>query len=70
MLNNRIVLITVLILSIWFTLRYEQTDPTLENEKYRFAEYVMQNFNGNSLREFGGSLDYLKLQYNFFFLLY
>ena len=58
-----LVLITVLILSIWFTLRYEQTDPTLENEKYRFAEYVMQNFNGNSLREFGGSLDYLKLQY-------
>ena len=58
-----LVLITVLILSIWFTLRYEQTDPTLENEKYRFAEYVMQNFNGNSLREFGGSLDYLRLQY-------
>jgi hypothetical protein len=58
-----LVLITVLILSIWFTLRYEQTDPTLENEKYRFAEYVMQNFNGNSLREFGGSLDYLGLQY-------
>ena len=58
-----LVLITVLALSIWFTLRYDQPDPILENEKYRFSEYAIKNFNGDSLREFGGSLDYMKLQY-------
>ena len=58
-----LVLITVLALSIWFTLRYDQPDPILENEKYRFSEYAIKNFNGHSLREFGGSLDYMKLQY-------
>ena len=58
-----LVLITVLALSIWFTLRYDQPDPILENEKYRFSEYAIKNFNGDSLREFGGSLDYMKFQY-------
>ena len=58
-----LVLITVLALSIWFTLRYDQPDPILENEKYRFSEYAIKNFNGHSLREFGGSLDYMKFQY-------
>ena len=58
-----LVLITVLALSIWFTLRYDQPDPILENEKYRFSEYAIKNFNGHSLREFGESLDYMKFQY-------
>ena len=58
-----LVLITVLALSIWFTLRYDQPDPILENEKYRFSEYAIKNFNGDSLREFGESLDYMKFQY-------
>ena len=58
-----LVLITVLALSIWFTLRYDQPDPILENEKYRFSEYAIKNFNGYSLREFGESLDYMKFQY-------
>ena len=58
-----LVLITVLALSIWFTLRYDQPDPILENEKYRFSEYAIKNFSGDSLREFGGSLDYMKFQY-------
>ena len=58
-----LVLITVLALSIWFTLRYDQPDPILENEKYYFSEYAIKNFNGDSLREFGGSLDYMKFQY-------
>ena len=58
-----LVLITVLALSIWLTLRYDQPDPILENEKYRFSEYAIKNFNGHSLREFGGSLDYMKFQY-------
>ena len=58
-----LVLITVLALSIWFTLRYDQPDPILENEKYHFSEYAIKNFNGNSLREFGGSLDYMTSQY-------
>ena len=58
-----IVLSIALLLSLTFTLRYEPTDPMLESEKYSFAEYAVQNLNGNSLREFGGSLDYLRYIY-------
>ena len=58
-----IVVAIALVLSAWFTLRYDVSDPLLENEKYEFAEYVAQNFDGNSLREFGISLDYLNLVY-------
>ena len=52
-----------MILSVWFTLRYGESDILLENEKYDFAKYVVKNLDGNSLREFGGSLDYLSLVY-------
>ena len=58
-----IVISIVLILSVWFTLRYGESDILLENEKYDFAKYVVKNLDGNSLREFGGSLDYLSLVY-------
>tara|TARA_B100001540_G_scaffold312358_1_gene333336 strand:+ start:1112 stop:2788 length:1677 start_codon:yes stop_codon:yes gene_type:complete len=58
-----IVISIVLILSMWFTMRYGEPDVLLENEKYDFSHYVIQNFNGNSLREFGGSLDYLRYIY-------
>ena len=58
-----IVVAIALVLSAWFTLRYDVSDPLLENEKYEFAEYAAQNFDGNSLREFGISLDYLNLVY-------
>jgi len=58
-----IVISIVLILSIWFTMRYGDSDILLENEKYDFANYIVKNLDGNSLREFGGSLDYLSLAY-------
>jgi|TARA_B100001105_G_C22304228_1_gene405245 hypothetical protein len=58
-----IVLCVVLILSVWFTLRYDVSDSLLENEKYEFSNYVLKNLDGNSLREFGTSLDYLHFVY-------
>tara|TARA_Y100000590_G_scaffold358755_1_gene414283 strand:- start:3204 stop:4871 length:1668 start_codon:yes stop_codon:yes gene_type:complete len=58
-----IVISIVLILSIWFTMRYGETDNILENEKYNFGTYVAKNLDGKSLREFGGSLDYLRYVY-------
>ena len=58
-----IVVSIVLVLSVWFTLRYDVSDPLLENEKYEFANYVLKNLDGHSLREFGSSLDYLSLVY-------
>ena len=58
-----IVIFIILLLSISFTLRYGVTDTLLENEKYEFSKYVVNTLDGNSLREFGGSLDYLKLVY-------
>ena len=58
-----IVVSIVLVLSVWFTLGYDVSDPLLENEKYEFANYVLKNLDGHSLREFGNSLDYLNLVY-------
>ena len=58
-----IVLCVILILSVWFTLRYDVSDSLLENEKYEFSNYVLKNLDGNSLREFGTSLDYLHFVY-------
>ena len=58
-----IVVSIVLVLSVWFTLGYDVSDPLLENEKYEFANYVLKNLDGQSLREFGNSLDYLNLVY-------
>ena len=54
-----IVLIIVIILSGLFTLRYEKPDHILENEKLDFSQYVLENLNGNALRDFGGSTDYI-----------
>ena len=50
-----IVLIIVIILSGLFTLRYEKPDHTLENEKFDFSQYALQNLDGNALRDYGGS---------------
>tara|TARA_B100000686_G_C16673767_1_gene907944 strand:- start:674 stop:1141 length:468 start_codon:yes stop_codon:yes gene_type:complete len=44
-------------------MRYGETDNILENEKYNFGTYVAKNLDGKSLREFGGSLDYLRYVY-------
>ena len=54
-----IVIIIVIILSGLFTLRYEKLDPVLENEKMDFAQYALENLHGNTLRDFGGSTDYI-----------
>ena len=54
-----IVLIVVIILSGLFTLRYEKPDHILENEKLDFSQYASQNLDGNALRDFGGSTDYV-----------
>lgn len=54
-----IVLIIVIMLSGFSTLRYETTDLILENEKINFAQYALENLSGNALREFGGSTDYV-----------
>ena len=43
-------------------MRYDQPDIELENEKREFSKYAIKNFNGNILREYGHSLDYLMLE--------
>tara|TARA_Y100001936_G_scaffold39559_1_gene37990 strand:+ start:23877 stop:25553 length:1677 start_codon:yes stop_codon:yes gene_type:complete len=58
-----IIMLIALVLATSFTLRYDQIDDSLEIEKYEFSKYILNNLDGNSLREFGGSLDYLKLVY-------
>ena len=54
-----IVLIIVIILSGLFTLRYEKPDHILENEKLDFSTFALENLNGNALRDYGGSTDYV-----------
>ena len=56
-------MLIALILATSFTLRYDQIDNSLEAEKYEFSKYIFNNLDGNSLREFGDGLDYLKLVY-------
>ena len=46
-----IVLIIIIILSGLFTLRYEKPDYMLENEKFDFSQYALENINGNTLRD-------------------
>lgn len=65
-----IITIIIIILSGFFALRYDKVDTTLENEKINFAEFLLQNLEGNTLRDFGGSTDYINsiilLEYNDF----
>ena len=56
------VLLVVIILSGLFTLRYDKMDPILENEKINFANFVLENLHGNTLRDFGGATDYITPQ--------
>ncbi len=58
-----IVVSIALILGTMFTLRYDVLDESLEDEKIIFSDYVVKNLDGKLLREFGGSLDYLRLTY-------
>ena len=58
------VIIILIILSGFFTLRYEKLDTILENEKLAFSNFALNNLDGTVLRDFGGGLDcitYLKI---------
>ena len=39
--------------------RYGTPDPILENEKFEFSEYALNNLQGVVFRDWGGSLDYV-----------
>ena len=54
------IIITVILLSSLFMTRYGTPDQILENEKLVFSEYALNNLQGNVLREWGGSLDYVQ----------
>ena len=54
-----IVLAIVIILSGLFTLLYEKPDHILEDEKFDFSQYALQNLDGYALRDYGGSTDYI-----------
>ena len=53
------VLITIIILSSIVIIRYAP-DSELEAEKLEFSKYALNNLHGITLRDFGGSLDYVQ----------
>ena len=53
------VIITVIILSTVVIVRYIP-DSQLENEKLEFSKYALENFDGVTLRDYTGSLDYVQ----------
>lgn len=57
-----VVLMIVILLSGFFTLRYDKVDTELENEKMNFANFALENLHGNALRDFGGATDYITTQ--------
>jgi len=53
------IIITIILLSSIFMTRYGTPDPILENEKFEFSEYALNNLQGVVFRDWGGSLDYV-----------
>ena len=53
------VLVTIIILSSITIIRYAP-DSELESEKLEFSKYALNNLHGTTLRDFGGSLDYVQ----------
>ena len=53
------VLLTIIILSTFVIIRYVP-DSELENEKLEFSKFAIDNLDGVILREYGGTLDYVK----------
>ena len=53
------VLVTIIILSSITIIRYAP-DSELESEKLEFSKYALNNLHGITLRDFGGSLDYVQ----------
>ena len=53
------VLVTIIILSSITIIRYAP-DSELESEKLEFSKYALNNLHGTTLRDWGGSLDYVQ----------
>ena len=53
------VLVTIIILSSIAIIRYAP-DSELESEKLEFSKYALNNLHGTTLRDWGGSLDYVQ----------
>ena len=53
------IIITIILLSSIFMTRYWTPDPILENEKFEFSEYALNNLQGVVFRDWGGGLDYV-----------
>jgi len=53
------IIITIILLSSIFMTRYGTPDPILENEKFEFSEYALNNLQGVVFRDWGGGLDYV-----------
>jgi hypothetical protein len=53
------ILIIIIILSSIAIIRYAP-DPELESEKLEFSKYALNNMHGVTLRDYGGSLDYIQ----------
>ena len=53
------IIITIILLSSIFMIRYGPPDPILENEKLEFSEYALNNLQGVVFRDWGGGLDYV-----------
>ena len=56
-----IIISIILLLSIWFTARYDKPDLELENEKIEFSKFAINNLSGNLQREMGYAFDYYAL---------
>tara|TARA_Y100000590_G_scaffold189039_1_gene215373 strand:+ start:7021 stop:8712 length:1692 start_codon:yes stop_codon:yes gene_type:complete len=56
-----IIIFIILILSMWFTARYDKPDLEFENEKIEFSKFAINNLSGNMQREMGQAFDYYSL---------
>ena len=56
-----IIIFIILILSIWFTSRYDEPNLELENEKIEFSKFAINNLSGNMQREMGETFDYYSI---------
>ena len=55
-----VIIITIIFLSSLFMIRYGTPYHVLDNEKLEFSEYALNNLQGVVLRDWGGSLDYVR----------
>ena len=55
-----VIIITIIFLSSLFMIKYGTPYHVLDNEKLVFSEYALNNLEGVVLRDWGGSLDYVR----------